>query len=163
MIVECVRLECFLREEKLRNIDEKREGAGGSVVGRNKIAEDGPFFVRVFAMSAEVLSEKAIIGDSVVVAKEEDFAASGFYAEAASGSRATIFLTNVTEIGIWKQEVAAKGFGVIGRTIVDHDDFPARSGEGLKSQRCEAQAELVGTIVGRDDDGEFEIVPTGLF
>src|SRR6267154_1340310 len=125
--------------------------------------EDGPFFVRVVAMCAEVLSEKAIIGDSVVVAKEEDSAASGFYAEAASGSRATILLTNVTEIGIGKQEVAATGFGVIGGAVVDHDDFPARSEESLKSQRCEAQAELVGTIVGRDDDGEFEIVPTGLF
>ena len=79
MIVECVGLKRFLREEKFRNIDEKREGAGGSVVGRNKIAEDGPFFVRMFAMGAEVLSEKTIIGDGVVVAEEKNFAASGFY------------------------------------------------------------------------------------
>ena len=114
MIVECVRLERFLREEKFRNIDEKREGAGGSVVGGNEIAEDGPLFVRVVAMGAEVLSEKTIIGDSVVIEKEEDFAASGFYAEAAGGSRAAIFLTNVTEIRIREQEVAAKRFGVVG-------------------------------------------------
>jgi hypothetical protein len=159
VIVECVGLKRFLREEKFRNIDEKREGAGGSVVGRNKIAEDGPLFVGVFAMSAEMLSKEAIVGDGVVIAEEEDLAASGFYTEAAGGSGAPILLTDVAEIRIRKQEVAAEGLGVVGGAIVDHDDFPARSGEGLKSQGSEAEAELVSPIVGRDDEGEFEVVP----
>src|SRR6266404_5949231 len=108
-----------------------------------------------------MLGEKAIIRDGVVVAEEKDFAARGFYAEAAGGSCAAIFLTDVMEIGVGKCKVTAEGFGVCERAIVDDNDLPSVGRESLKSECSKAEAKLVRAVISGDNNGEVQALASG--
>ena len=131
-----------------------RKGAFRAQFRSLKLAEDGPFFAGMFEVDAKVFGKKRRRRDGIIVAEQNEFTTGRFDSGAAGSARTAISLTDKLQ-NIGKLERETKGFGAVGRPVVDHNHFPQRFGEGLEGQSGEADVKNFFAIEGWQHDGYF--------
>src|SRR5207237_10818981 len=131
-----------------------RKGAVRAQFRSLKLAEDGPFFAGMFEVDAEVFGEVRRRRDGIIVAEQNEFTTGRFDTGAAGSAGTGVSLTEILQ-NIGRLERETKGFGVVGGTVVDHNHFPQRFGEGLEGQSGEADVENFFAIEGCQHDGYF--------